>query len=170
MVGEIRDHETARIAADAALTGHLVLATIHANDAPGAVTRLVEIGIDRASLAFSLRAALAQRLVRRVCPRCKQRRPIDRLNLVQQIGADHEYAGAGCPACYGGFIGRVAVIEMLRVDERVRQLIRDNAPEATLMGNAPRMIDDGWEKVRAGITTVGEILEAVHDAYMEEWP
>jgi type II secretory ATPase GspE/PulE/Tfp pilus assembly ATPase PilB-like protein len=170
MVGEVRDLETARIAVDAALTGHLVLATIHANDAPGAVTRLVEIGVDRAALAFPLQGALAQRLVRRVCPRCKQRRPIEREGLIKQIGTDHQYAGDGCPACYGGFIGRVAVIEMLRVGERVRQLIRDNAPEATLMGDAPRMIDDGWEKVRAGITTVGEILEAVHDAHMEEAP
>jgi type IV pilus assembly protein PilB len=165
MVGEIRDRETAAIAADAALTGHLVLATIHANDAPGAVTRLVEIGADRSALAFSLRATLAQRLVRRTCLRCRQRRPIDRPDLVEQIGTDHQHVGAGCTGCYGGFIGRVAIVEMLRVGGHVRQAIREDAPETAFMGNAPRMVHDGWEKVRAGVTTVSEVLEAT----VEDW-
>lgn len=168
MVGEIRDNETARVAVQAALTGHLVLSTLHTNDASSSVTRLVNIGIDPYLIAASLNAVLAQRLVRRICSKCKEsyqvpenmRRYIERagLNLQELVH------GAGCDACRGsGFAGRVGIYELLLVDERFRDMINkdasvNNMRRAFMDSGAASLYDDGIKKVQQGSTTIEEVL------------
>jgi len=145
LIGEIRDAETARIAVQAALTGHLVLATIHTTSAAGAVTRLLDMGVEDYLLTAALAAVLSQRLVRTLCPRC---------------------AGGGCPACRGGFAGRTVIGELLTLGEELRGLIRGRAEEAALHGAAIRagmrpLIEDGRRAVAEGRTTLAEVLRVV---------
>ena len=168
MIGEIRDNETARVAIQAALTGHLVLSTLHTNDAASSVTRLVNIGIDSYLIAASLNAVLAQRLVRKICPTCKEsykvadnmKRYIDRAG----IHAEELYHGAGCDQCRGsGFAGRLGIYELLVVDEAFRDMInRDasvsNMRRAFVQSQSPSLYDDGLGKVKLGLTTVEEVL------------
>ncbi|MGE5296415.1 MAG: GspE/PulE family protein [Solirubrobacterales bacterium] len=168
MVGEIRDNETARIAVQAALTGHLVLSTLHTNDAASSVTRLVNIGIEPYLLAASMNAALAQRLVRRVCSKCKEpyespdrfkkyfeRAGIDSKNLVH---------GKGCDACRGsGYVGRAGIFELLILDDKFRDMINrdssvNNMRRAFRESGHDTLFDDGMKKVRQGITTIEEVL------------
>ncbi|GMM60670.1 GspE/PulE family protein [Novosphingobium pituita] len=148
MVGEIRDAETAQIAVQAALTGHLVLATVHTNDAAGAVTRLRDMGVEPFLLAATLRAVIAQRLLRRLCPDCAREEPLD-MRLAAILGLE---PGAmvrraqGCADCgQSGHAGRIGVYEALRVDEGLRRLIHDEADEARLadhaFAHAPRLAD-----------------------------
>jgi type IV pilus assembly protein PilB len=169
MVGEIRDRETADIAIRAALTGHLVFSTLHTNDAPGAVTRLLDMGIEPFLLASSLEGILAQRLVRKICPKCKEPYQPDATLLKSLNGAipgDANlkfYHGAGCNYCNGtGMIGRVGIFEMLRVTSRLRELIPTRASADQLVREAPpdhvSMVRDGISKVLAGITTPEEIF------------
>jgi len=168
MVGEIRDNETARIAVQAALTGHLVLSTLHTNDAASSVTRLVNIGIDPYLIAASLNAAVAQRLVRRICSKCVEPYKVpDRLRrYVDQAGANpgELVHGAGCEACRGsGYAGRVGIFEMLVVDDKFRDIINKDSSVASMRrafheSGRDSLFDDGMKKVRKGLTTVEEVL------------
>ncbi|UCD49062.1 MAG: Flp pilus assembly complex ATPase component TadA [Phycisphaerales bacterium] len=168
MVGEIRDNETARIAVQAALTGHLVLSTLHTNDAASSVTRLVNIGIDAYLIAASLNAAVAQRLVRRVCPKCTEPYKVpDRLRrYVERSGANPRdlVHGAGCDACRNsGYAGRVGIFEMLVVDDKFRDIINQDSSVANMrrafhQSGRDSLFDDGMKKVVKGLTTVDEVL------------
>ena len=172
MVGEIRDRETAEIAINASLTGHMVFSTLHTNDAPSAVTRLVDIGVKPYLVATSLRAALAQRLVRRICPECRE--PYEpTLRELGAIGLDPMSArsatfmrGVGCPSCHGqGFRGRFGVFELFKVNEEMERLIYSNGTTSQLRSLSRQlgmrnMREDGVRKVMAGMTTIEEVLSA----------
>ncbi len=168
MIGEIRDNETARIAVQAALTGHLVLSTLHTNDAAGSITRLVDIGIDAYLIAASLNGVLAQRLVRRICPKCKQIYNVSEhmRKYVESagVGSEELYHGAGCDYCRGsGYVGRVGIYELLVIDDEFRDMINKD-PSATNMrqvfrsGGRRTLFDDGIIKVKRGLTTIEEVL------------
>jgi type IV pilus assembly protein PilB len=170
MVGEIRDPETAKTAVQAALTGHLVLSTLHTNDAPGAVTRLVNIGVEPYLVAASLQAVLAQRLVRKICTRCKEsyEPPVNIRHAVERLAGAVEtfYKGAGCPKCRSsGYSGRIGIYELLVPDEVMRDRI-SSAPSITelrelaVKSGMLTLRADGMDKVKAGITTVDEIFRA----------
>lgn len=169
MVGEIRDTETANIAIRAALTGHLVFSTLHTNDAPGAVTRLLDMGVEPFLLASSLEAVLAQRLVRKICPKCKEPyRPDD--NLIRSLNCSMDiqpgtsfYHGAGCNECnQTGMSGRTGIFEMLRITHKLRELIANRPTTEHIIKEAPAdhisMVHDGVSKVLEGITSPEEIL------------
>ena len=169
MVGEIRDRETADIAVRAALTGHLVFSTLHTNDAPGAITRLLDMGLEPFLLASSIEGILAQRLVRKICPKCKEQYQPDEsllksLNGAMKCGPDTKfYHGAGCNHCNGtGMIGRIGIFEMLRITSRLRELIPTRPSADQIIREAPPdhvgMVRDGIGKVMAGITTPEEIF------------
>ncbi len=168
MIGEIRDVDTASIAVQAALTGHLVLSTLHTNDAPSSVTRLVNIGVEAYLIAASLNGILAQRLVRRVCQNCKERYevPEPMRKFVDDAGIKLEDVvhGVGCDQCRdSGYSGRVGIYELLTVDDAFRDMINTDASVSN-MRNAfrdsgkPGLYDDGMAKVRKGLTTVEEVL------------
>ena len=168
LIGEIRDQETAQIAVQASLTGHLVFSTLHTNDAPGAVTRLVDMGVEPYLVASSLEAVLAQRLVRVLCKHCKQ---IDDSPTAQafkaRLGIPASvtiYKSIGCRECRNtGFHGRHAIFEWMDSDSEIRQLVLKNASSDQIRDAARRagmktLAEDGWRLVRQGITTVEEIL------------
>ena len=168
MIGEIRDNQTARIAVQAALTGHLVLSTLHTNDAASSITRLVNIGIDAYLIAASLNTVLAQRLVRKICPKCKQlyQVPEGIRKYVENSGlrADELFVGNGCEYCKdSGYAGRVGIYELLVIDEVFRDMINKD-PSANSMRRAfsesrqPSLFDDGINKVKQGLTTIDEVL------------
>jgi general secretion pathway protein E len=148
MIGEIRDYETAQIAIQASLTGHLVLATVHTNDAPSTVTRMIDMGVEPFLLSSSLLGVLAQRLVRKLCPHCR---------------------GKGCDQCgFTGYQGRTGVFELMVLNERIRELIHNRAAEAdireaALAGGMRLMRDDGERLVREGITSREELLRVTRD-------
>lgn len=168
MVGEIRDKETARIAIQAALTGHLVLSTLHTNDAPSSITRMVNIGIDTYLIAAALNGVLAQRLVRKICAKCKEpwdvpenmKRYIERSG----IGTDHLVLGAGCECCRGsGYAGRLGIYELMVIDDQFRDMINmdssvSNMRRAFQASGLPALFDDGMKKVERGLTTIEEVL------------
>jgi general secretion pathway protein E len=166
MVGEIRDRETADIAIRAALTGHLVFSTLHTNDAPSAVTRLTDMGVENYLLSSSIVAVLAQRLVRVICPNCKA-------ESAQALAPDGEliqtYRGTGCAACGGrGYVSRMGIFEMMPVTDDMRKLIMNNADASVLTQAARRngmrnLREDGWIKVREGITTVDEVMRVTQE-------
>ncbi len=168
MIGEIRDNETARIAVQAALTGHLVLSTLHTNDAASSITRLVNIGIDAYLIAASLNAVLAQRLVRKICPKCKEiyNVPKNIRRYVENAGVkpDELFHGAGCDYCRGsGYAGRVGIYELLVVDEKFRDMINkdssvNNMRRAFHESGQQSLSDDGIKKVKQGLTTIEEVL------------
>ena len=165
MVGEIRDLETAEIAIRAALTGHLVFSTLHTNDAPSAITRLTDMGVENYLIASSLMAVLAQRLVRVICPECRAVDEDRSAALGRQV-----YRGTGCARCSGsGYRGRQGIFEMMEVHEEVRRLVVQNA-DATVLAAAARsngmttLKEDGWDKVNRGVTTVDEVLRVTQDA------
>jgi type IV pilus assembly protein PilB len=173
MVGEIRDLETAQIAIQASLTGHLVLSTLHTNDAPGAVTRLVDMGIEPFLLASTLEAVLAQRLVRRICPACRKAFAPGEA-LLRQLGMDPDalqgrafYHSAGCPACnLTGYKGRLGLFEYLRVTDALRESIGQGATLGQLRqkGLAEGMTSlrsAGLQAILAGETTVEEVLKYI---------
>src|SRR6266566_3413069 len=172
LVGEIRDRETAEIAMQAALTGHLVFSTLHTNDAPGAVTRLVDMGIEPFLISSSVLAVLAQRLLRRLCDGCAvEGRPADdeRRALGDATPEMVRRAGPGCAACRGtGYRGRTAIHELLVVDDPVRALVMARADAAQVRRHATAagmatLRDDGCAKARAGVTTVAEVLRVTQD-------
>jgi general secretion pathway protein E/type IV pilus assembly protein PilB len=168
LIGEIRDQETAQIAVQASLTGHLVFSTLHTNDAPGALTRLVDMGVEPYLVASSLEAVLAQRLVRVLCPHCKQ--PDDSATtraLKAKLGIPAGatlYRSVGCRECRNtGFFGRHAIFEWMDTDSEIRELILKNASTDQIRAAAQRtgmrsLAEDGWRLVRLGITTVEEVL------------
>ncbi len=168
MIGEIRDTETARIAVQAALTGHLVLSTLHTNDAPSAVTRLLNIGIEPYLVAASLEAILAQRLVRKICTHCKE--PYDPpMNIRRAVekavgGVDEFYHGVGCSKCRNtGFSGRIGIYELLMMNDQIRDKISANVSinELRTISRDSGMVtlhQDGMAKVKAGLTTVEEVF------------
>jgi type II secretion system protein E len=168
LIGEIRDQETAQIAVQASLTGHLVFSTLHTNDAPGALTRLVDMGVEPYLVASSLEAVLAQRLVRVLCNECKQEdnSPAARA-FKAQVGIPEDtiiYRSVGCQDCrQTGFFGRHAIFEWMDSDNEIRQLILKNVSsdiirEAAMRAGMRTLADDGWRLVRMGITTVEEVL------------
>ncbi len=172
MVGEIRDAETAEIAIQAALTGHLVFSTLHTNDSFGAISRLVDMGIEPFLVSSSVVGVMAQRLVRRVCASCRVQAhatPAEERELGIAAGAAIWAAGPGCPECKGtGYRGRTAIHEILNVDDEVRTLVMQRADAAALRRLAtgrgmPTLRDDGASKVREGVTTVEEILRVTQD-------
>lgn len=170
MVGEIRDLETAEIAIRAALTGHLVFSTLHTNDAPSAFTRLIDMGIEPFLVASSVEAIMAQRLVRTICPHCKREQKVER-DYLRRIGFPEDeietakfWHGVGCETCRQlGYQGRMGIYELLILNESLRPLILNRSPATTI---AQRAIEfgmrtlrtDGWNKVRAGQTTIEEVL------------
>ncbi|MBQ3288611.1 MAG: type II/IV secretion system protein [Kiritimatiellae bacterium] len=173
MIGEIRDAETADIAMEAALTGHLVFSTLHTNDAPSAVTRLLDIGVKPFLVASALRAAMAQRLVRAICEKCKEAyAPSEReLKMLGGLARgsnatlpDHMYHGTGCDVCgKTGYKGRKGIFEIFKVDDTIQRLIFDHAP-ATLLRQRARELgmrtlrEDGMLKVASGMTSLQEVL------------
>ena len=168
MIGEIRDNETARIAVQAALTGHLVLSTLHTNDAASSVTRLVNIGIDAYLIAASLNAVLAQRLVRKVCQKCKEaysapdavRKYLEKV----KISPEQLFHGTGCDQCRGsGYAGRIGIYELLLVDDRFRDTINkdpsvNNMRRVFHESGQRSLFEDGIIKVKQGLTTIEEVL------------
>jgi type II secretory ATPase GspE/PulE/Tfp pilus assembly ATPase PilB-like protein len=176
MVGEIRDRETAEIAIRAALTGHLVFSTLHTNDAPSAVTRLTDMGVENYLLTSSVVAILAQRLVRVLCSNCKRPERVTEAWLrsvgseagfdVRMAGAEQAlvYRAAGCEQCaHTGYRGRVGIFELMELDEEIRRKILANADASELAKSAQArgmktLGEDGWEKVQAGVTSPEEVL------------
>lgn len=172
MVGEIRDKETAEIAINASLTGHMVFSTLHTNDAPSAVSRLIDIGIKPFLVSAAVRAVLAQRLVRRNCQNCREPIEPDE-KLLQSLGIRPDQAaeatfmgGQGCPKCnWTGFRGRVGIFEMFSINEELQQMIYEEASLVALRNKAREMgmrtmREDGVRKILAGVTTANEVLHA----------
>ena len=168
MVGEIRDGETAQIAVQASLTGHLVLSTVHTNDAVGAVTRLRDMGVEPFLLASTLRLVLAQRLVRRLCPHCRSARPADDAS-VRLMGPGFQgplFQSVGCGDCaHTGFQGRIALYEAFRIDDSVRRAIGRQAEESELaalgFAHSTDLASAARRCVAAGVTTVEEALRVI---------
>jgi type IV pilus assembly protein PilB len=168
MIGEVRDNETARIAVQAALTGHLVLSTLHTNDAASSVTRLVNIGIEPYLIAASLNAVLAQRLVRKICPKCKEvyQVPKQMRKYVEKSGVkpDELFHGKGCDYCRdSGYAGRVGIYELLIIDDKFRDMINkdpsvNNMRRVFHESGQASLFDDGIQKVKQGLTTIEEVL------------
>jgi type IV pilus assembly protein PilB len=171
MVGEIRDRETAQIAIESALTGHLVLSTLHTNDAPSAITRLVEMGIEPFLVASALDCVLAQRLVRTLCSNCKQRTIVPaevmRENGYKALVDLEAYEPVGCRRCGGsGYRGRAGIYEVMSVTSEVRSLAlerrsADELREVAIRQGMRRLRDDGLEKVRQGVTSMAEIARVI---------
>ncbi len=168
MIGEIRDNETARIAVQAALTGHLVLSTLHTNDAASSITRLVNIGIDAYLIAASLNAVLAQRLVRKICPKCRQiyEVPENMRKYVERagVGPNELFHGTGCEHCRNsGYAGRVGIYELLVINDVFRDMINKDSSVSNMRrtfheSGQPSLFDDGIKKVKQGLTTIEEVL------------
>ena len=169
MVGEARDIETAQIAIRAALTGHLILTTLHAKDSCSAIFRLLEMNVEPYLLAATLTGVMSQRLVRRICPHCKQSYELAADSLEAKLLGQHYksgmllYRGVGCTHCrHTGFSGRIAIHEILEINEEIRKLILnfndvDKLRRIALAGNFTTMFEDGLQKVAAGLTTINEI-------------
>ena len=176
MIGEIRDLETAEIAVQAALTGHLVLSTLHTNDAPATVSRLMDMGVDDYLLTSTLVGVLAQRLVRTLCTHCREPHVLEadvaREIGLPRVGASERptiYKAVGCKECSGtGFTGRQCIAEMMPLSEPIRRLVMQKANasdlrRAALAEGMQPMYDDGLRKVLAGTTTVEEVLRATRE-------
>ncbi len=171
MLGEIRDSETAEVAVKAALTGHLVLSTLHTIDAPTAIDRLVNMGVERFLVATSVRLICAQRLVRKICIDCKEKVQFSRDTLIQTGFSPAEltrlltYQGRGCPTCHNsGYKGRTGLCEVLEISADIRQMILngDHVEDIRRQARNRGMItlrESGLEKIRAGITTVEEVVK-----------
>jgi general secretion pathway protein E len=166
MIGEIRDRETADIAIRAALTGHFVYSTLHTNDAPSAITRLTDMGVENYLLTSSLVAVLAQRLVRVICPHCRQS-----AGEVTAPNGDRiqGFQGAGCEHCFGtGYHGRVGIFELMELNEELRSIIMRNEDASIITAAARRngmrnLRDDGWDKVARGVTTSDEVIRVTQE-------
>jgi type II secretory ATPase GspE/PulE/Tfp pilus assembly ATPase PilB-like protein len=178
MVGEIRDAETASIAVNTALTGHLLLSTLHTNDAATTLPRLLDMGIDSYLVASTINIAIGQRLVRKICPDCKEKvvasddvvealAPVPLAKKVEE--GDVFYRGRGCEECQGsGYRGRLCISEILVADEKIREAILRKAPATELRaiaveGGMTTMLEDGFAKARKGLTTVEEVLRVVYE-------
>ena len=167
MVGEIRDRETAQIAIEAALTGHLVLSTLHTNDAPTAIARLIDMGIEPFLVASAIDCVVAQRLARTLCANCKRHVRVEAAVVVQHgfaVDGDVDaYEPVGCSRCAGtGYKGRVGLYEVMILDDEIRRLAvrrasADEVAVAAVAAGMRRLRDDGFDKVRAGLTSFAEI-------------
>jgi general secretion pathway protein E len=174
MIGEIRDLETAEMAIQSALTGHLVFSTLHTNDAPSAITRLLDMGVENFLLSSTVRGILAQRLVRVICPVCKKvDSSVADLEELKLFGIDSAltlYNGKGCEHCsFTGYYGRSGIFELLVVDDDIRKLILKNADSNQIRRAAKEngmrtLLEDGAEKIKAGVTTLSEILRVTQEA------
>jgi len=175
LVGEIRDAETAEIAIQAALTGHLVFSTLHTNDAASAATRLVDMGIEPFLVASVIRAVVAQRLIRVICAECREGY-IPELEALKEVGLvpgqltdGLVYHGKGCPACSGtGYRGRSGIYEMLIVTDAIRNLVMKKSDSTSIARQAVEegmktLRDDGARKVAAGITTLEEVVRVTQE-------
>jgi general secretion pathway protein E len=166
MVGEIRDRETADIAIRASLTGHFVYSTLHTNDAPSAITRLTDMGVENYLLTSSLVAVLAQRLVRVICEQCKQP---GGTAVTQEGETVRVFRGAGCENCYGtGYHGRVGIFELMELNEELRAIIMRNEDASRITAAARRhgmrnLREDGWLKARRGVTTSDEVMRVTQE-------
>lgn len=170
MVGEIRDLETAQIAIQSALTGHLIFSTLHTNDAVSAVTRLVDMGIKPYLVASTVQGVLAQRLVRTICPSCREAYKISEeektiLSLTPEETKDLElFKGKGCPSCnFTGFKGRIGIFELLTLSDKVRDMVLNDIPSSEILRSAKAsgfrtLKEDGLEKVKRGYTTIQEVM------------
>jgi general secretion pathway protein E len=182
MVGEIRDRETAETAVQSALTGHLVFSTLHTNDAPGAIIRLLEMGVEDYLLASSLIGVIAQRLVRVICSSCKEPyNPGDKEQLLLQSFAggnkqervDTLYKGGGCEQCGStGYKGRIAIYEVLQISKEISKLILQRSDSGTIKSKAvelgmKRLREDGFDKIIRGITTVDEVLRVTQEDWVD---
>jgi len=169
MVGEIRDEETARIAIQAALTGHLVFSTLHTNDSSSALTRLIDMGIEPYLLTSSITAILAQRLIRKTCPYCREVYNLS--DFEQEILSDYKisqgkkfYKGKGCDACINtGFMGRVGIFELLVVSNKIRQMVQEKRSSEEIKAQAQKegmktLREDGLNKAIEGVTTLSEVI------------
>jgi type II secretory ATPase GspE/PulE/Tfp pilus assembly ATPase PilB-like protein len=183
MVGEIRDIETAEIAIQAALTGHLVFSTLHTNDAPGAVTRLIDMGLEPFLASSSLIGVLAQRLVRKICPECKEKYvPTEETlrdiglseatsteNSVQRTEKIEFYRGKGCDKCMQtGYKGRISIYELMIPNDKIRNAIvskasSDEIRKLAIAAGMVTLMEDGIDKVKEGITTVEEVLRVTRE-------
>ncbi len=173
MIGEIRDLETAEIAIQSALTGHLVFSTLHTNDAPTAVTRLLDMGVEGFLLSSTIRGVLAQRLVRIICPVCKVVDPTpsgqEELTHLRMGNIETLYKGTGCEHCaYTGFFGRIGIFELFLVEDEIRRMILKNEDaqqmrEVAKQKGMKNLLDDGLEKVKEGRTTLNEVLRVTQE-------
>jgi type II secretory ATPase GspE/PulE/Tfp pilus assembly ATPase PilB-like protein len=181
MVGEIRDNETAAIAVNAALTGHLLLSTLHTNDAPSAVVRLLELGVEPYLIASTVNVVIGQRLVRKICEYCKKERQIKEIEieslkellpqrtLLELKNVKNVSYGEGCKNCNNtGYFGRTGVYEVLTIDDEIRELILKRSSSAEIKEKAiergmTTMLEDGIRKVINGITTIEEVLRVTHE-------
>jgi general secretion pathway protein E len=166
MIGEIRDSETADIAIRAALTGHFVYSTLHTNDAPSAITRLSDMGVENFLMSSSLVAVLAQRLVRTICKHCR----VPDGERITPYGETIEvFRGSGCDACFGsGYTGRVGIFELMELNDEIRKKIMAGADAMELTAAAKRngmcsLREDGWHKVKDGVTTAEEVLRVTQE-------
>ena len=169
MVGEIRDPETAQISIQAALTGHLVFSTLHTNNAAGGITRLLEMGVEPYLAASTVEGIMAQRLLRLICPHCKESYHDPQLAADLLWDDDTLWRGRGCPECHhSGYRGRTGVFELLAMNQELRELTLQRASSETIQLAAKRsgmslLAEGGWEKVRAGLTTAAEVRRVVAD-------
>jgi type II secretion system protein E len=176
LIGEIRDRETAEIAVQASLTGHLVFSTLHTNDAPSAATRLIDMGVEPYLVASSLEMVVAQRLVRLICKHCKEEMPTKDLDVLRAEYGAHVpsvvYRGRGCRECQGtGYRGRTGVFELMPISEELRVQIIERAPSGTMRRTAMQqgmssLRTDGWRLVREGRTTIDEVVRSTKDEQM----
>ena len=166
MVGEIRDRETADIAIRSALTGHVVYSTLHTNDAPSAITRLTDMGVENYLITSAVVGVLAQRLVRVICRHCSREDEVVTSPEGERI---QSHSGAGCEECTGkGYSGRIGIFEMMDLNEEIRDLIMQNADASKLTAAARRngmrnLREDGWEKIAKGVTTVEEVMRVTQE-------
>lgn len=175
MVGEVRDQETAEIAIRAALTGHLVLSTLHTNDTISTVTRLVDIGVANFLVSSAVSGVLAQRLVRRICDKCKAEVDPPSNRIYRDLPpVEHYYRGKGCPNCYyTGYYGQIGIFEFLRIDTKLKRLIAKNAYEDELWDAAREtgmktLFEDAWEKLKEGVTTIEEVVAKIPEQYIDK--
>jgi len=167
MIGEIRDLETAQAATQAALTGHLVLSTLHTNDAASAPMRLIDMGVEPYLVSSTLVGSMAQRLVRKICPKCRASCEPDRANLPADFKLDPEaklHRGQGCPHCrQTGFRGRSGLYELMLMSDSISAKVMERAPSPEIVAIARKegmklLREDGWDKVRRGVTTPDEVV------------
>jgi general secretion pathway protein E/type IV pilus assembly protein PilB len=173
LVGEIRDLETAEIAVQASLTGHLVFSTLHTNDAPGALTRLVDMGVEPYLVASSLEAVLAQRLIRLICDKCKSPLPQQETETLRKRYRDMIpetlYRGTGCKACQAtGYLGRIGIFEQMVVSEEIRTRLLQNATSRDIRMQAMKegmrnLRQDAMRYLHSGQTTIDEVLRVTKD-------
>jgi hypothetical protein len=180
MIGEIRDSETAQIAIRAAITGHLVLSTIHTNDALSTIERLMDMDVEKYLLGSALEGIIAQRLARRLCEKCRKKRPTTDFekNLLKEIldqDIDEVYEANGCEECHNGYKGRIAIQEVLEIDQDIRDALSLNAKKDKIREliynrqDVKTLLEDGLDKALKGITSLEEIIKLIEvDDYIKE--